>query len=198
MIEHIFSTPVYRDKFLFNDNELDFIISQEKKNNQYSNQTSVSQFILNSIELKNLKEQVQYHFKKYEEDILSLDGSSLVLTQSWANYNKNGSSHHTHRHPNSIVSSVLYFTDSPSDLVMFREFNETLEPNIKNFNMYNSLSHSIKLSKNDIVLFPSTLMHGVKVNNDDQERISLAVNSFYSGVLGVETDSTYLKVTTNV
>ena len=198
MIENIFSTPVYRAKISFSDSELDFIINQEKKDNQYSNQTSVNQFILNNIELKNLKEQVQYHFKKYEEEILSLDGCSLVLTQSWTNYNKTGSSHHTHRHPNSIVSAVLYLTDAPSDIIMFKQSNEILEPNIKNLNMYNCVSHSIRLSKNDIILFPSSVLHGVKLNQDEQERISLAVNSFYSGVFGSEKDSTYLKVTTNV
>ena len=46
---------------------------------------------------------------------------------------------------------------------------------------YNNLNIIVK--NGDLILFPSTLMHSVKTNTTDKERISLAFNSFIKGTV---------------
>lgn len=194
MIEEIFSIPVYRSKIYISEDEYNFLVNQTRSPNGYMNEVSDDNFILDNLQLKDLRIQCEQHFQTFANDIMCFEGVTLTLTQSWVNYNKKGSSHHTHSHPNSVVSAVLYLTDSPSDLVMFKQVNPALSPNYKSINKYNSTSHNLKVSKNDIILFPSYVHHGVKLNEQDGERISLAINSFYTGVLGSTNTLSYLKV----
>ncbi len=194
MIEEIFSIQIYRGKISVSEQEYSFIVNLKRLPNQYMNEVSENTFVLNSPELKNLKYQCEQHFKIYLTDIMGIDMCDLVLTQSWVNYNKRGSSHHTHNHVNSIVSAVLYLTENPSRLVMFRDKKEIFEPVVNRINKYNNDTHSLNVSKNDIILFPSFVRHGVKLNEQTHERISLAMNSFYSGVLGNEQELTYLRI----
>ena len=46
---------------------------------------------------------------------------------------------------------------------------------------YNNLNVTVK--NGDLILFPSTLMHSVKTNTSNKERISLAFNSFIKGTV---------------
>jgi len=194
VIEDIFSIPVYKNKIYISKEEYEFIVSRKRIPNSFMNETTEDKFVLDNLELKNLRNQCQQHFQAYANDIMCFDKCSLEITQSWVNFNKKGSSHHTHCHPNSIVSAVFYLTESPSDLVMFKQMHETLLPAFKKPNRYNSMAHEIHISKNDILLFPSYVHHGVKMNEQEEERISIAINSFYTGELGSIKDATYLRV----
>lgn len=196
MITDIFSTPIYKNKVNISTEEYNFILNSKKESN-LSTQISVDKFILNNIELKQLKSQCENFLRIYENDVLSLDTDKccLRMTQSWANYNKKGSAHHNHMHSNSIVSAVIYLTESPSDLVIVKpEIRGMLLPNFKNFNQYNSPTFHIKPSKNDILLFPSYLYHHTKVNDHEEDRISLSFNSFYYGEFGIESETTLLRL----
>jgi uncharacterized protein (TIGR02466 family) len=195
MIEDMFSIPLYRNKISISNEEHDFIINSKRIPNAFMNEVTEDKFILNNLQLSNLRSQCEYHFQRFANDVMSYDKCSLEITQSWANFNKQGSSHHTHSHPNSIVSAVLYLTDEPADLVMFKQTSGTvLLPELKETNKYNSLAYSVKLSKHDIVVFPSYLFHGVKLNTQETERVSVAINSFYIGELGTKEGSTYLRI----
>jgi hypothetical protein len=44
------------------------------------------------------------------------------------------------------------------------------------------------------VLFPSSLLHGVNPVEEDETRISLAFNTFFTGTLGTPKDLNELKV----
>ena len=46
---------------------------------------------------------------------------------------------------------------------------------------YNNLE--VLVRKGDLILFPSTLMHSVKTNVTEDERVSLAFNSFIKGTI---------------
>jgi uncharacterized protein (TIGR02466 family) len=196
MITDIFSTPVYKNKFYISNEEYNFILNSERESN-LTTQISIDKFILNNVELKELKSQCDKYLEIYATEVLSLDPDRccLRLTQSWVNYNKKGLAHHNHCHSNSIVSAVLYLTESPSDLVIVKpNIRETLIPTFKNFNKYNSAAFHVKNSKNDIILFPSYLYHHTKVNEQEEDRISLSFNSFYYGDIGLVSDTTGLRL----
>ena len=193
MIEDIFSIPVYRSKIYISKDEYNFILNRKRLDNTL-NENTEDKFVLDNLELKNLRSQCEQHFQVYANDVMCFDKCSLRLTQSWVNFNKKEASHHIHSHPNSIVSAVFYLTESPTDLVVYKDMNDTLLPNFKKYNKYNSRSHNIKICKNDILLFPSYIYHGVKSNEQEEERISVAINSFYSGELGHIKDATYLRL----
>jgi uncharacterized protein (TIGR02466 family) len=125
------------------------------------------------------------------------DEVKLQITQSWFNYNDTDSSHHTHMHENSIISGVVYFTETPSDIVFFRTYPSNaikLNPKLKKTTKFNSEILKFKIDKFDMILFPSSVVHGVDKNSSSNTRISLSFNTFYSGILGVPEEMTYLEI----
>jgi len=45
-----------------------------------------------------------------------------------------------------------------------------------------------------LILFPSSLTHGVEIKKDNEERISLAFNTYFKGTLGSAKSLTELKL----
>ena len=63
-------------------------------------------------------------------------------------------------------------------------------------NEFNSLEMSVSVGTNDVVLFPSNMLHRVPETTNPDMRISLAFNSFFRGKIG-NVDSTgvnYLEI----
>ena len=58
----------------------------------------------------------------------------------------------------------------------------------KQFNVFNSTSWWVSVKPAQLLMFPSSLMHGVDLKEDDSERISLAFNTFLKGSLGHNDD----------
>jgi uncharacterized protein (TIGR02466 family) len=110
----------------------------------------------------------------------------LTLTQSWLNFTKKGEHHHVHTHPNSIVSGCLYISAKQNeDMITFqkREMPQ-FQIETDNVNEFNSLEMSVPVATNDIVLFPSNMLHRVPETTSSDIRISLAFNSFFRGKIG--------------
>jgi hypothetical protein len=72
--------------------------------------------------------------------------------------------------------------------------DDMLVPDISKSNEYNSQVKIINVQKNNILLFPSHIKHGVSQNNSDLTRISLGFNSFYRGILGASNLPAMMKV----
>lgn len=106
----------------------------------------------------------------------------LVVTQSWLNRTKPGQYHHQHTHPNSVVSGVFYFqTHDQQDTIKFeKSYSQWLvESHSQNpFNIENLL---VLIKPGQLLLFPSSLIHSVPVNNGQKDRISLSFNTMWSG-----------------
>jgi uncharacterized protein (TIGR02466 family) len=188
----LFSVPIYvadTGVSCFNK-EVDFI-----KNLDFSpgiqNSLSSDVKLLDFLELKSIKDICECHLKKYIETILDCD-QEFYITNSWATKNAPGEGHHTHAHPNSIVSGVLYLEvpdvnneiefHHKSALKQNFDFNYT----INNFNIFNSDSWFLPIKQGQILLFPSWVRHGVKSNNSNSNRIVLGFNTFVKGKFGSE------------
>jgi uncharacterized protein (TIGR02466 family) len=121
---------------------------------------------------------------------------SLKITQSWANYAKNGQEHTTHLHQNSIISGVFYVNTNQNDKIIFyrntslRHFKIETEE----YNSWNSDELWFSSEEGNLLLFPSLLAHRVPEVIGEKERISISFNSFFSGEIGDDRNLTQLIV----
>jgi hypothetical protein len=122
---------------------------------------------------------------------------SLYITQSWVNYAKDTEFHHSHMHANSLYSAVVYLKTAPGDCIDFFRMKRTdivgqLELQRKDYNDFNCHSWNLPVQTGTVIIFPSSLVHGVPPVNRQEERISLSFNSFIRGDLGRDEDRSAL------
>jgi hypothetical protein len=63
---------------------------------------------------------------------------------------------------------------------------------IKEFNPFNSIEWSVNVKDNTLLLFPSQLYHGVAPNFSNNNRISIAFNTFVKGQISDATSGAEL------
>jgi len=190
IIHSIFPTPVYCSQLNreFTKKELQAV--EKFKNDVYKNEgnfTSNNTYVLNEPIFKKLKNDLMIFVNDYFLKIIETNNEiTPYITQSWLNYTKESEFHHTHEHPNSYLSGVLYInSDEKTDKIKFYKTGyEQIKPIIKNFNYFNSTSWSFSVKTNDIILFPSHLSHCVEFKKGKNTRISLAFNVFIKGKIG--------------
>jgi uncharacterized protein (TIGR02466 family) len=161
-------------------------------------------FILENRECADLRREMERNISRFMQEILSFKSTGRI-TQSWVNQNRPGDGTHQHIHPNSLVSSVLYF-DMPGDTTTIRFHKDTADPATK-FIMRPDLDrdkiteryfswdwHEISVERDQMICFPSYLSHSVTQNTLDGDRWTLAVNSITVDGLGTERELTRLVI----
>lgn len=167
-------------------NELDFIKSLDKKKNK-ENSLSVNSYVLESDELKDIKDWINHiltnYFNKIYKPKLSTE---IYITQSWVNYSKKGESHHKHSHANSFLSAVFYIKSEENSgrIVFHKKESRELSIDTDDYNGYNANSYYMPVKDLELLIFPSNLIHSVETVETENERISLALNTFIKGDLG--------------
>ena len=171
------------------------INSFEKMPNQ-GNKSTVCQDVLSAKELKGLRSIIDTHVNEFFNDVYRPKREvKLTITQSWINFTLKDGYHHTHAHQNSFLSGVLYLKASREcdRIYFYKDGVEQLKVYPKEFNTYNSVSWWHETGTGDIILFPSTVTHGVPPV-ESEERISLSFNTFPVGLLGGHLNSNSLEV----
>ena len=203
-IKRLFSTPIFEssEKYKFNKSELEFIDKQKENAtiNQNGNSYSKNNYVLDSPELKNLKEFCNknlliffYDRFKVRKDI------EIYITQSWINFNQKNTSHHIHKHVNSILSSVLFIKGETCPIIFYNSERNLFGNLLSNDdftapNEDNTSQVYFNNKNGQLFLFPSTLMHSVAKNKSDVERISLSFNTFIRGKLGSDSSLHILNI----
>ena len=199
IIESLFPIPIYSTKIdrEFTKQELHFL--KEQKNHYSKNTGNIStkdNYILNRKEFKNIKKFLDQCCKDYLERIISPKNNiELYITQSWLNYTEENEYHHTHEHPNSVVSGVLYFDcDKENDKIKFSNpiRYQQIKPEIDKYNIWNSHTWWLPVETGQLLMFPSSTTHQVDTKQGTNTRISLAFNTFYKGTIGSNNDLTEL------
>lgn len=182
----LFARPLYQSTefYKFKSKEITFLKSLEMYVKQ-SLKVSEDFYVLNNDIMKPLKNYIMIHIKNYVYNILNIDPSiQFYITESWVNTMSVGGYHDQHRHPNSILSGVLYITGSNSP-IHFIDRDQKPFPNfrlkVKNFNMFNTDCYIFDNHPGSLILFPSDLTHYVPENNYDKNRMSLSFNTFFHG-----------------
>jgi uncharacterized protein (TIGR02466 family) len=197
-INGIFPTPIYISKLNreLTSKELSFIDKTKSDcNKNEGNITSNDNYILNNKVFKNLKEDLDLRVKDYFEKVISpTDAITPYITQSWLNYTETNQYHHKHEHPNSLVSGVFYINcnEKFDKIKFFNNKYQTIKPEIKDWNIWNSESWWFSVKTGDVILFPSSLTHMVETKQGDNTRISLAFNVFIKGTIGNNNNLTEL------
>lgn len=196
----IFPTPVQMGNIgrPFTKEELDFVNHWGSEGNIYNNMgniTSLNRYVLDDPIMKDVREFVQKTIDNYVNVVyIPKNPVKLAITQSWLNYTKEGQYHHTHEHPNSFVSGVLYFdADYETDKIYFhkKSYQQIKLPTEK-FELFNSDSWFFSVKTGDITTFPSSLTHNVDTKKGENRRTSLAFNTFPVGYIGQEEELTAL------
>jgi uncharacterized protein (TIGR02466 family) len=190
-INGIFPTPIYMSKLdrELTKKELTFV--EKSKLDHYKNDgniTSNDNYILNQKVFSSLKEDLYLRVEDYFKKVLSTtDAVTPYITQSWLNYTETNQYHHKHEHPNSLVSGVFYVNcHEEFDKIKFfkKDAYQTIKPETKDWNLYNSETWWFTVKTGDIILFPSSLTHMVETKEGYNTRISLAFNVFIKGTIG--------------
>ena len=199
IIQNLFPIPIYMSNIdrTFTKQELQFVDNQKNKCSKNSgNINTKDNYILNRKEFKNIKKFLDECCKDYLEKIISPKNNiELYITQSWLNYTEENQYHHTHVHPNSVVSGVLYFDcDKENDKIKFTNpvGYQQIKPEVKDFNIWNSETWWFALETGQLVMFPSSTTHQVDTKQGTNTRISLAFNTFYKGTIGSNSNLTEL------
>jgi len=197
-INGIFPTPIYISNLSreISNKELLFIEKIKSKcNKNEGNITSINNYILNEKPFVNIKKELDLRVQDYFDKVISSSNNiTPYITQSWLNYTETNQYHHKHQHPNSLVSGVFYInSDENLDKIkFFKNEYQTIKPEIKEWNMWNSESWWFPVKTGDIILFPSSLTHMVETKEGDNTRISLAFNVFIKGTVGINKQLTEL------
>ena len=195
-ILQIFPTPIYRtflDREL-SEKEKKILLNKESilKNN-IGNKTSDNTYILKNKNLKDLSKFLDYHIRTYFIDVLKTKKVKPYITQSWLNNTSLSEYHHEHSHPNSIISGVFYVDVNDSDKISFiKKDSSSFMFEVDSYNAINSYVWDFMVQKNDLLLFPSSTIHKVKIKDVSNSRISLAFNVFAKGVFGNKNELTEL------
>tara|TARA_R100001509_G_scaffold55165_2_gene30383 strand:+ start:2759 stop:3373 length:615 start_codon:yes stop_codon:yes gene_type:complete len=199
VIHRLFGVPVYATKLNreFSPEEMKEIYNNQNKVVQnVSNYSSTNNYILNEKIFANLKNNLDVIIKDYFNKIINPKEETLepYITQSWLNYTREQEFHHTHSHPNSIVSGVLYIKcDEQNDMIQFYDtIPSQFQIPPKEFTQYNSKTWWFNVAEKDLLLFPSSTTHSVQIKKENNLRISLAFNVFVKGKMGNNSDLTEL------
>ena len=200
---NLFAVPVAKSPIgrNYTDSELKYIESQlERPSKAIDNYASPNKNVLAHDELKDLQTIIQQHLDTYFKAVYNTSNNvALQITQSWLTLSRKGESHHSHTHPNSVVSGVLYVNVAGNDGINFYRNEENLwfelEPSETNY--YNSYKIHVATKVGDLVLFPSSVKHGVNKVTEDIKRVSLSFNTFFSGEMGNPEFSNALRITTS-
>jgi uncharacterized protein (TIGR02466 family) len=177
----------------FSPEEMAFIENQPTRKNT-GNTVSTDRYVLRHWTMAKLREFTESCIAEYLNTIYAPKHAvSLRLTQSWINYTKPGEYHHKHAHPNSFVSGVLYLKAAKErdKIYFYRDDYQQIKLPTDKWNLYNSEAWWFDIGAGELLLFPSRLTHMVETVRDE-ERVSLAFNTFPTGYLGEEEGLTAL------
>tara|TARA_E500000331_G_scaffold242823_1_gene233218 strand:- start:3261 stop:3827 length:567 start_codon:yes stop_codon:yes gene_type:complete len=121
---------------------------------------------------------IKKHVNEYLTNI-GIDESPYRMENAWFTSTQNGQYAHLHSHGGADISGVYYIsTNSKDGNIYFHNPQYVMESNfmIAHLNM----ARQITPKKGMIVLWPSFLMHGTRVNETDHNRISLSFNLIFN------------------
>ena len=187
----LFATAIYKNKLniSLNNSELSAVYNLNSAKQILGTQLSNDKFILECPELSRIKSILLDEVKEYFNSVMGYE-FEIYITNSWCNVAGYNEGQTLHNHANSIVSGVFYLNvDDSQPSITFVNPTPPFLLNMRSteYNMFNSLEFDIPIEDNTVILFPSQCFHYVRQNPTNNNRISIAFNTFIKGKIGVET-----------
>lgn len=136
---------------------------------------------------KNLKIYLNKCLEQVKEDQGFLNIEKLSVCLMWVNRSFKGQWHHTHIHPWSYLSGIIYLTGNSGKTWFSRncDYNPSNNFSIRNpDDNINRIIHRHTPEPGTMLIFPSAIPHSVDENLEDEPRITLSFNSFPEGRVG--------------
>lgn len=187
----LWATPIWQ--YYINDNVVNFkqIISevyqikQSQQSRIISNEGGWQSDSIESkdTELSKLMDYIKHNIQKCYNDLNVTKNFCNSQMEYWININAFGHMNRRHVHPRSIFSGCVYlkvpkhsgsiiFTPNLVNEYFFRSFTEC-------DNDITSCETTFFPEEKKVIIFPSFLPHAVSPNNSNEDRISVAFNSFF-------------------
>lgn len=169
--------------------EKKFISELEMVDNA-GNRMSKNDSVLDSEELANLKRFIDAQVLNFKKNLLQIkDENQIYITQSWVNNSKPGQFHPKHKHPNSVISGVMFLGENDDASLPAIRFHRTLELfplefEFDGLNEFNAGCREFDPEDGMLMLFPSSLEHDVEQNMSGRVRSSISFNTFVRGIVG--------------
>ena len=203
VLHGLFPTPVIFTNIEreFTKEELEFFDENGKTTfKNEGNVTSLDNYLMKHDAMSTIKQELTESLQMFLDNIIKpKDDVKPYITQSWLNFTSENQFHHKHAHPNSFLSGVMYIdVDSDKDQITFfrdgYDGYKQIRVDQKEFNLYNSDILNMNVKSGDIVIFPSSLQHGVEPKIGKNIRVSLSFNTFLKGAFGTEKGLTELNI----
>jgi len=130
-------------------------------------------------------------YSKNVFDKLELKYDSFKITDMWSNVLKPGETHRPHTHSNNMLSGVYYVDAVEASGIIFtdpRPQAGVIQPDVNKQILDNASVVKYDSATNRMILFPSWLQHYVPVNETNKNRISVAFNIMFKGLVGSSTE----------
>jgi uncharacterized protein (TIGR02466 family) len=176
----LFSAPLFRDKIAIESYDFENI---DWALNQF-NLHSTNHKILDLVEFKNLKQQIEERTRYYFYNVIGADIKFQInITDSWLNRSTNSNRHQRHYHRDSIISGVLFLSadeNSGGKLVLHsdRKYWIDFDVSKEKESIWNMTEWLESPEIGQMLIFPSWVDHEVEEYNSQNPRISLAWNTW--------------------
>ncbi len=176
-------------KYEFTGAERKYISDLEMIDNN-GNSMSKNDRVLDSKELADIKQFIDAQIFNYKKNLLRIkDANEIYVTQSWVNQSNTNQFHPKHKHPNSVISGVMFLDENTDESLPPIRFHRTLEMFPLNFsfdelNEFNASAREFDPEQGMLMLFPSLLEHDVDVNKSERVRSSISFNTYVRGTVG--------------
>jgi uncharacterized protein (TIGR02466 family) len=122
-------------------------------------------------------------------DVWGAKYDDVQVTNCWANIYSRNESIHAHSHPNCFFSGVYYVqVPTQTGRIIFYDprvmFTNTIVPAIQRPTIYNAGSLSYPMEEGMMYLWPFWLHHANTPNDSEEDRISVAFNIMFKGLVG--------------
>jgi len=173
----------------FTGSEKEYIAELEMIDNN-GNLMSGNDKVLDSGELADLKLFIDEQIFNFKKNLLRIkDENEIYITQSWVNKSSPGQFHPKHKHPNSVISGVMFLDENSDGSLPPIRFHRTLDIfpldfKFDDLNEFNASCREFDPDQGMLMLFPSLLEHDVDRNRSDRVRMSLSFNTYVRGKVG--------------
>jgi hypothetical protein len=116
----------------------------------------------------------------------------LIICDAWVTKSKFKQYAKRHNHAFSMLSGILYFTDHKDSNTMFEYYDHNRRQFGSLFDKKNTLQGHLNYipKKGKFIIFPSDMYHHVQTHSElKNTRYTLAINTFFNGLVSNETTS---------
>ena len=173
----------------FTNSEKEYISELEMIDN-IGNMMSKNDKVLDSKELSDLKLFMDEQIFNFKKNLLKIkDQNEIYITQSWVNNSNPNQFHPKHKHPNSVISGVMFLDECNDGNLTPIRFHRTLDMfplqfSFDDLNEFNANCREFDPVEGMLMLFPSLLEHDVDKNTSDRVRTSISFNTYVRGIVG--------------